>query len=118
MTSDGRARFIAVQHRAAAEEPDDSYPFYLITGRVMLHYQSGTQTRRIGELNDSSPEAFVEIHPALARRYGIAERDMVRLTTRRGTALARARLVTTIRLDTLYVGDLGGHQAQRRPRYP
>jgi assimilatory nitrate reductase catalytic subunit len=101
--ADGLARFHAAQQRPPAEEPDDAYPFYLITGRVMNHYQSGTQTRRIKELNEAVPHAFVEIHPALARRYGIAENDPVQLSTRRGTATFRARLTTTIRLDTLFV---------------
>ena len=102
-TDDGRARFLPVQHRPAAEEPDTQYPFYLITGRVMAHYQSGTQTRRVKELYDANPQAFVEIHPALAQRYGIADNDAVRLTTRRGVAIVHARLTTTIRLDTVFV---------------
>jgi assimilatory nitrate reductase catalytic subunit len=46
-TPDGKARFHPVEHRTAAEEPDTEYPFYLTTGRVMQHYQSGTQTRRV-----------------------------------------------------------------------
>ena len=102
-TDDGRARFLSVQHRPAAEEPDNDYPFYLITGRVMTHYQSGTQTRRVKELLDAVPQAFVEIHPALAQRYGIADNDAVRLSTRRGVAIVRARLTMTIRLDTVFV---------------
>jgi assimilatory nitrate reductase catalytic subunit len=44
-TPDGRARIVAVDHRPAAEEVDDDYPVYLTTGRNLLHYQSGTQTR-------------------------------------------------------------------------
>jgi assimilatory nitrate reductase catalytic subunit len=110
-TDDGRARFLPVEHRPAAEEPDDDYPFYLITGRVMTHYQSGTQTRRVKELRDAVPQAFVEIHPALARRYGITDNDTVRLTTRRGTALVQARLTTTIRLDTVFVPFHWGNEA-------
>jgi assimilatory nitrate reductase catalytic subunit len=110
-TDDGRARFYPVQHRPTAEEPDNDYPFYLITGRVMAHYQSGTQTRRVKELRDAVPQAFVELHPALARRYGIAENDPVRLTTRRGTAIAHARLTTTMRLDTVFVPFHWGDEA-------
>lgn len=102
-TPDGRARFHAVAHTAAAEEPDDDYPLYLTTGRVMYQYQSGTQTRRVRELNENVPDAFVEIHPALAGRFGIADGDGVRLTTRRGVAEVRARLTPTIRQDTLFV---------------
>ena len=47
---DGLARFHAVQRRTSAEEPDSSYPLYLTTGRVLSHYQTGAQTRRVPEL--------------------------------------------------------------------
>jgi assimilatory nitrate reductase catalytic subunit len=53
-------------------------------------------------LRSAQPEAFVEIHPAIARSLGIAENDTVRLTTRRGTAVMKARLSTAIRMDTVF----------------
>ncbi|MBV8904169.1 MAG: molybdopterin oxidoreductase family protein [Acidobacteriia bacterium] len=102
-TPDGRARFHAVDHRGAAEEPDEEYPLYLTTGRVMQQYQSGTQTRRVRQLLEGAPECFVEMHPSMALSYGISQGDRVRLTTRRGTAIAQARLTTSIRMDTLFV---------------
>lgn len=102
-TPDGRARFHAVAHRAAAEEPDTEFPMHLTTGRVMGHYQSGTQTRRVGELAADAPEAFVEIHPQIARLFGITEGDMVELTSRRGHALARARMSAAMRHDTVFM---------------
>jgi assimilatory nitrate reductase catalytic subunit len=109
-TPDGRARFHAVDQRPAAEEPDEGYPLIVTTGRVALHYQSGTQTRRVPELVEADPEPFVEIHPQLARTFGIAQGDMVRVATRRGTALLRARLSSDIRMDTLFVPfHWGGH---------
>jgi assimilatory nitrate reductase catalytic subunit len=101
-TPDGRARFHPVEYRPPAEEPDDDYPVYLTTGRVMAHYQSGTQTRRVAALRNAQPEPFVEIHPAIARSLGIAENDTVRLTTRRGMAVMKARLSTAIRMDTVF----------------
>jgi assimilatory nitrate reductase catalytic subunit len=102
-TPDGRARFQAVEHRPSAEEPDAEFPLYLTTGRVLAHYQSGAQTRRIKKLNTAVPEAFAEIHPATAGSYGIAENDEVLLATRRGTAVVKARLTHTIRIDTIFV---------------
>ncbi|HEX4807555.1 MAG TPA: molybdopterin oxidoreductase family protein [Bryobacteraceae bacterium] len=102
-TPDGRARFHAVEYRPPAEEPDSDFPLYLTTGRVMAHYQSGTQTRRVAKLNAAVPEAFVELHPAVAQTYGIAEGDNVALTTRRGTAIAKAQLTPLIRMDTVFV---------------
>jgi assimilatory nitrate reductase catalytic subunit len=101
-TPDGRARFHPVEYRPPAEEPDDDYPVYLTTGRVTAHYQSGTQTRRVVALRNAQPEPFVEIHPATARTFGIAENDAVRLTTRRGSAVMKARLSTAIRMDTVF----------------
>ncbi len=102
-TEDGRAQFHAVAHRDAAETPDDDYPLYLTTGRVMSQYQSGTQTRRVPSLVQTSPHAFIEIHPATARRSGITEGMMANVVTRRGTATAVARLTSTIRQDTLFM---------------
>ena len=102
-TDDGRARFHAVAHRAPAEEPDQAFPMHLTTGREMGHYQSGTQTRRVAELDHESPEPYVEMHPQIARVFGIADGGMVTLTSRRGTATARARLSNAIRLDTVFM---------------
>ena len=100
---DGRAKFHPVHHRSAAEEPDDDYPLYLTTGRVMAQYQSGTQTRRVAALGKIAPEAFVEIHPSLAQRFGLLDGDLARLTTRRGAICVPARLTPHIRQDTLFV---------------
>ena len=102
-TPDGRARFHPVSHRAADEEPDDEFPLYLTTGRTLVHYQSGTQTRRVRALRDAEPDPFVELHPALARRMRIEDRDLIGLRTRRGSASARARLTPDIRPDTLFM---------------
>jgi assimilatory nitrate reductase catalytic subunit len=102
-TEDGRARFHPIAFQPAAEQPDDEYPLYLTTGRVMAQYQSGTQTRRVAGLKAAAPEAFVQIHPSMAQTYGITGGDEVILTTRRGSALMKAQLTPSIRLDTLFV---------------
>jgi assimilatory nitrate reductase catalytic subunit len=101
-TPDGRARFTPVEHRPAAEEVCPDYPLYLTTGRVLAQYQSGAQTRRVGPLRTAAPRAFVELHPDLAARLGVANGDEVRVTSRRGTMLAPARLTETIRPDTVF----------------
>ncbi|RAY11095.1 nitrite reductase [Actinomadura craniellae] len=102
-TPDGRARFTPVEHRGAAEEVDADYPVYLTTGRVLAHYQSGAQTRRIDPLVAASPDPFVELHPDLADRLGITEGMDVLVTSRRGAAVVRARLTDTIRHDTVFM---------------
>ncbi|AIR98265.1 molybdopterin oxidoreductase family protein [Streptomyces glaucescens] len=102
-TPDGRARFVPVAHRAAAEEPDDEYPVLLTTGRVVAQYQSGAQTRRVDELNAAAPGPFVELHPRLAARLGAAEGDPVAVVSRRGRAVAPARITRAIRPDTVFM---------------
>ncbi|MEU3334608.1 molybdopterin oxidoreductase family protein [Streptomyces sp. NPDC002144] len=102
-TPDGRARFVAVSHRPSAEEPDAEYPVLLTTGRVVAQYQSGAQTRRVEELNAAAPGPFVELHPRLAARLGAAEGDPVAVVSRRGRAVAPARITTAIRPDTVFM---------------
>ncbi|MFF8281051.1 molybdopterin oxidoreductase family protein [Streptomyces lateritius] len=102
-TSDGRARFVPVVHRAAAEETDAEYPIVLTTGRVVAQYQSGAQTRRVDELNAAAPGPFVELHPRLASRLGVADGERVAVVSRRGRSVAPARVTTAIRPDTVFM---------------
>ena len=102
-TPDGRARFVAVEHRAVAEDVDAEYPVYLTTGRLLQHYQSGAQTRRIRDLATAQPEPLIELHPDLAELHDIADGSPLRLVSRRGNALGRARITDTIRRDTVFM---------------
>ncbi len=100
---DGRARFQPVHWRPQAEPPDDTYPVILTTGRVVSHYLSGTQTRRIGALVDEHPQPFCEMHPKLATTLGVVDGDFVKVESRRGAIVVRARVVRAIRPDTVFV---------------
>jgi assimilatory nitrate reductase catalytic subunit len=100
-TADGRARFVPVEHRGPAEPVDADYPVHLTTGRVLAQYQSGAQTRRVRDLPDEGP--FVEMHPMLADRIGAYDGGPVVVRTRRGELKAPARVVDTIRPDTVFV---------------
>ncbi|MCX4908885.1 molybdopterin oxidoreductase family protein [Streptomyces sp. NBC_00878] len=102
-TPDGRARFVAVNHRPLAEEPDEEYPVLLTTGRVVSQYQSGAQTRRVDELNAAAPSSFVELHPRLAERVGAVEGEPLAVVSRRGRAVAPARITSSIRPDTVFM---------------
>ena len=102
-TPDGRAHFHGVLYRDPGELTDADYPMILTTGRVVSQYLSGTQTRRIGKLVGQYPEPLLEIHPQTAARFGIKDRELVRVSTRRGSAEFPAQLVETIREDTVFV---------------
>ena len=100
---DGKARFHSVRYRPPAEVVDDEYPIWLTTGRVVSQYLSGTQTRRIGPLVEQYPEPLCEIHPRLATRLGVETGDIVRVTSRRGSMTLPARVVESIRPDTVFI---------------
>ena len=100
---DGRARMVATVPGAPADDLVAGAPLYLVTGRVLAHYQSGAQTRRVAALNRVAAESFVELHPRLARRLGVEDGDDVAVSSPRGTAVARARITHTIRPDTVFM---------------
>ena len=102
-TPDGKAHFVPVTYRDPGEVVDADFPVILTTGRVVSQYLSGTQTRRIGRLVDQYPEPLLEIHPKLAAKYGITDRELVRVVSRRASAEFPAQLVETIREDTVFV---------------
>jgi assimilatory nitrate reductase catalytic subunit len=100
---DGKAHFQTTEWRVTGDPPDSSFPILLTTGRVVSHYLSGTQTRRIGPLVEQYPEPKLEIHPVLAARFGIQDGDWVKVTTRRSDTVVQAMVVKTIRPDTVFL---------------
>ncbi|MBL8148575.1 MAG: molybdopterin oxidoreductase family protein [Blastocatellia bacterium] len=100
---DGKARFNLALYKPPAEDVDEEFPIILTTGRVVSHFLSGTQTRRIGPLVDQTPSPFVEIHPRLADRLGIKNGDMTTVVSRRGEITIKAQIVNTIRPDTVFI---------------
>jgi nitrate reductase (cytochrome) len=74
------------------EWPDDEYPFWLNTGRVLEHWHSGSMTRRIPTLHRAVPRAYVEVNREDAREMGIQNGETVRLVTRRGSMTLPARI--------------------------
>lgn len=102
-TPDGRACMVAVDHVGPSDDLRPDAPVYLVTGRVLQHYQSGAQTRRVAELERIVPGPFVEMHPILGFRLGIRDGDPVRLTSARGDVRAPARWSDDIRTDTVFM---------------
>jgi assimilatory nitrate reductase catalytic subunit len=100
---DGLARLVAVTPRSSAHPAPAPGELTLVTGRLLEHYQSGAQTRRVPELLDAQPELRASLHPATAERLGIADGDPVEISNRRATARARARLTADIRTDAVFL---------------
>ena len=77
-------------YQPPAEEPDQDYPFWLSTGRVLEHWHSGSMTRRIAELHRAVPRSYVEIHPEDAREQAISDGADVKVVSRRGELVLTA----------------------------
>jgi nitrate reductase NapA len=60
---DGKANIIFAPYEPPAEVPDDDYDLWLVTGRVLEHWHSGSMTRRVPELHRAFPNAVVYLHP-------------------------------------------------------
>ncbi len=92
-TADGKAVLFTVRSELPPEEPDREYPFLLNTGRTVEHWHTRTKTGRVPLLEDSVPEAWIEINPVDADRLGIRGHDAVSVESRRGRI---ARIVVRV----------------------
>lgn len=83
-TNDHRAQIFFHPYEPPPESPDDEYPFWLCTGRVLEHWHTGTMTMRIPPLRRAMPQSYVEMNRADADRLRIQNGETVVLETRRG----------------------------------
>jgi formate dehydrogenase major subunit len=88
-TASGRAELAAREWLPPGEGPDTEYPYTLITGRRLTHYNSGTMTRRTRNLV-LTPEESLDMHPDDAAHLELGDGDRVLVTSRRGAIVARA----------------------------
>jgi len=86
----GLGKFHGIEWTPAKEVPDEKYPFVLTTGRVLYHFHGGNMSRHSPGLDAIYPEALVEINTQDASRLGVADGDMVRVSSRRGQLVAKA----------------------------
>ena len=86
---DGRAWVFALPYEPPAESPDDEYPLWLSTGRVLEHWHSGSMTQRVPELYRSMPDALCYMHPDDATEMELRRGDEIRVVSRRGAIRTR-----------------------------
>jgi len=86
---DGKARIFALPYEPPPEMPDNEYPFWLSTGRVLEHWHSGSMTRRVPELHAAVPNAVCYMHPEDAAALGVRRGVQVEIASRRGSMRTR-----------------------------
>jgi len=88
----GKGKFIPLKYKLPMEIPDDEYPLVLTTERSLIHFHTGTMTRKVKGLNELVGEGVVEINPKNALSLGIADSETVKIISRRGQITAKAKV--------------------------
>ena len=89
-TPDRRARFIAVHASPASE--DERFPLRLNTGRIRDQWHTMTRTGKSPRLARHTAEPHIDVHPDDARRHGLEDGGLARVSTRHGHCLLRVRV--------------------------
>lgn len=101
--SDGKAKLIALPFFDNNERPDDDYPFWLNSGRVVEHFHTRTRTGKVGNGNKFSPTPYMEMNPDAARELGVEHGRYARLTSRRGDAVVMVQLTQRVPRDMVFI---------------
>ena len=102
-TQDGLAKLVPVEPIGPAEATDESYPYILITGRMLEHWHTGVMTRRSHVLDELEPEAFLCINGEDLTVLGANIGEELRVASRRGTITAKARVDNSLPAGTIFM---------------
>ena len=100
---DGKARLLAMPYIENNEVPDEDFPFWLNSGRVVEHFHTRTKTGKIGNMNKYSPTPYMEINPDAAAELAIENSHYVRLVSRRGDAVVMAQLTHRVPKNMVFI---------------
>ncbi len=104
LTEDGKARFYGFsQPERDLLEQDKSFPYHVITGRVIEHYNSGSITRRLQSLSKHKPYARLHINPEDADELDVKDEDTVRVISREGEISLPVKLDRNMKKGCLFV---------------
>ena len=101
--SRGLGLFHAIEYLPPEELPDKEYPYMLTTGRIYVHYHTGTMTRRSPSLNKEVEEGFAEINPRQAKELGIIQGERIKVFSRRGQIEIKADLSERMERNTIFI---------------
>jgi ferredoxin-nitrate reductase len=99
----GRAKLIALPFIDDNERPDDDYPFWLNSGRVVEHFHTRTRTGKVGNANKFSPTPYMEINPDAAAKHRIEHGSYAKVLSRRGYAIVMVQCTQRIAPDSVFI---------------
>ena len=98
----GKGRLVSLDFVPSPEHIQDGYPYMLITGRALEHYNVGTMTRRTPN-RSLLPGDFLEIHSVDAARHNIKDGQTVQVRSRWGSTQAPARVTDRVSPGLLFL---------------
>jgi len=101
--ADGLGTFFGLEYRPPAEVADKEYPYTLMTGRLIFHYHTRTQTDRCAVLHYEVPESYIQINTQDAKELGIQQGEKIRVKSRRGETITTARVTDDVAPKVLYM---------------
>ena len=96
-----RALMVPVEYEGPKELENDEYPIILSTGRALYHYN--VMTRYSNALDGILPHELVEICAEDAAKYGLEDGDFMRVTSRRGSVVGRAKITEKVKPGLIYM---------------
>jgi NADH-quinone oxidoreductase chain G len=114
-TSQYKLEFVPAEY-VVGEEPDEEYPLQMVTGILMQH--SGSLTTISKSLGSVVSDAYLQINPVDAGRYGIAHESYVNVHSRRGEAFLKAKVTDEVPEGMLFVPAHFPHARVNSLTYP
>jgi formate dehydrogenase major subunit len=101
--ADGKGTMFGLEYRPPAEVADKEYPFTMMTGRLIFHYHSRTQTDRCTILHYDVPESYVQMNTQDAKELGIKHGERIKISSRRGETITIARVTDDVAPKVMYM---------------
>ena len=102
-TTSKKALIHGVPDALTSEKPTDDFPLILTTGRIRDQWHTMSKTGKVNKLKQHMPKAFLEIHPADARRLNITDDSLVVVTSRRGEVRVKAKISGAIKKGVVFL---------------
>lgn len=103
-TPTGKGNLFAVEWRPPVETTDEEYPLVLSTVREAGHYSVRTMTGNCRALQQLADEpGYIQINPEDADKYGIKNDQIMRISSRRGSVVARALVTDRANKGAVYM---------------
>jgi formate dehydrogenase alpha subunit len=99
----GLGKFHPIPYQGLHEEPDTEFPLILTTGRILVHYHTGTMTRKSPGLEQLAPECEIEVSPQDAQSLKVQGGERVRVRSRRGEIEARVKVTERSPVGTIFM---------------